>query len=213
MADAERPKLQPPPPPHSEQPSSPSASPRSSSPSGSIGSTGSIGSSSESSRGQTPPLDIISEDHMEMDLRADQVIDPEVALKACQEVLLQVKLQNREWVISPDTSSIKEEDERNRERDALLLLPLLHALEPDSFARGFANPSSSKHSWLLRLFDPSCLSLQADLLLLIQRAGGAGVMREPSFQLNDSEGGLYLPQLLNMSVPGHGGGDAIQPLP
>ncbi|KAK1876122.1 Phosphatidylinositol 4-kinase beta [Dissostichus eleginoides] len=102
---SQRPKLQPPSPPHSEQPSSPSASPRSSSPSGSIGSTGSIGSSSEgigseSSRGQTPPLDIISEDHMEMDLRADQVIDPEVALKACQEVLLQVKLQNREsWLL------------------------------------------------------------------------------------------------------------------
>ncbi|XP_045914736.1 phosphatidylinositol 4-kinase beta-like [Micropterus dolomieu] len=142
-----RPQLQLPPPPLSEQPSSPSASPRSSSPSGSIGSTGSLGSSSSASegigssgtssggdpRGPSPPLDVISEDAMEMDLGVDQVIDPEVALKACQEVLLKVKLQNKEapeqqqqqqqhytdvtecsspqWHISPDTSSIKEEDE------------------------------------------------------------------------------------------------------
>ncbi|XP_022603126.1 phosphatidylinositol 4-kinase beta-like [Seriola dumerili] len=105
-----RPQLQLPPPSHSEQPSSPSASPRSSSPSGSIGSSGSLGSSSSASegigssgmssggdpRGPSPPLDVISEDAMEMDLGVDQVIDPEVALKACQEVLLKVKLQNRE---------------------------------------------------------------------------------------------------------------------
>ncbi|XP_033493212.2 phosphatidylinositol 4-kinase beta-like [Epinephelus lanceolatus] len=103
-----RPQLQLPPPSHSEQPSSPSASPRSSSPSGSIGSTGSLGSSASEGigssgmsstgdpRGPSPPLDVISEDAMEMDLGVDQVIDPEVALKACQEVLLKVKLQNRE---------------------------------------------------------------------------------------------------------------------
>ncbi|XP_034088615.1 LOW QUALITY PROTEIN: phosphatidylinositol 4-kinase beta [Gymnodraco acuticeps] len=114
---SQRPKLQPPPPPHSEQPSSPSASPRSSSPSGSIGSTGSIGSSSESSRGQTPPLDIISEDHMEMDLRADQVIDPEVALKACQEVLLQVKLQNRELCEQQHVDNKREQQQQQQQQD------------------------------------------------------------------------------------------------
>ncbi|XP_063755193.1 phosphatidylinositol 4-kinase beta-like isoform X2 [Eleginops maclovinus] len=114
-----RPQLQLPPPPNSEQPSSPSASPRSSSPSGSIGSTGSLGSSSEGigssggsssgeQRGPTPPLDAISEDAMEMDLGADQVIDPEVALKACQEVLLKVKLQNREV---PDQQQVDNKQE------------------------------------------------------------------------------------------------------
>ncbi|XP_029282209.1 LOW QUALITY PROTEIN: phosphatidylinositol 4-kinase beta [Cottoperca gobio] len=145
-------------PPHSEQTSSPSASPRSSSPSGSIGSTGSLGSSASEGigssgtssggepRGPSPPLDVISEDAMEMDLGVDQVIDPEVALKACQDVLLKVKLQNRDvpeqqqvdnkqddqqqhytdstessgpqWHISPDTSSIKEEDEEEEEGGA-----------------------------------------------------------------------------------------------
>jgi len=75
------------------------------------------------------------------------VIDPEVALKACQEVLLKVKLQNREvlepqpvdnkqqqqqqhvestegsalsWHVSPDTSSIKEEDEEEEEGRSLV---------------------------------------------------------------------------------------------
>uniref|UniRef100_A0A8P4KJ56 Phosphatidylinositol 4-kinase beta n=1 Tax=Dicentrarchus labrax TaxID=13489 RepID=A0A8P4KJ56_DICLA len=79
-----RPQLQLPPPPSSEQPSSPSASPRSSSPSGSIGSTGSLGSSASEGigssgtssggdpRGPSPPLDVISEDAMEMDLGVDQ---------------------------------------------------------------------------------------------------------------------------------------------
>ncbi|KAI9548442.1 Phosphatidylinositol 4-kinase beta [Dissostichus eleginoides] len=119
---AESPQTAAPSPPHSEQPSSPSASPRSSSPSGSIGSTGSIGSSSEgigseSSRGQTPPLDIISEDHMEMDLRADQVIDPEVALKACQEVLLQVKLQNREVCEQQHVDNRQELEQQQQQDD------------------------------------------------------------------------------------------------
>lgn len=79
-----RPQLQLPPSPVGEQPSSPSASPRSSSPSGSIGSSGSLGSSTSEGigssgasssgdpRGPSPPLDVISEDAMEMDLGVDQ---------------------------------------------------------------------------------------------------------------------------------------------
>ncbi|KAI4789849.1 hypothetical protein KUCAC02_034990, partial [Chaenocephalus aceratus] len=189
---SQRPKLQPPPPPHSEQPSSPSASPRSSSPSGSIGSTGSIGSSSESSRGQTPPLDIISEDHMEMDLRADQVIDPEVALKACQEVLLQVKLQNREWVISPDTSSIKEEDEEEVEEGS----------------------SAKDESWLLRLFESKLfdVSMAISYLYKSKEPGVQAYIGNRLFSFTDSEVDFYLPQLLNMYVHMDTEvGDAISP--
>uniref|UniRef100_A0AAQ4R9G6 Phosphatidylinositol 4-kinase beta n=1 Tax=Gasterosteus aculeatus aculeatus TaxID=481459 RepID=A0AAQ4R9G6_GASAC len=91
------------PPPHGEQPSSPSASPRSSSPSGSIGSTRSLCSSSASegigssgvssggdARGPTPPLDVISEDAMEMDLGADQGTDPWLAVGDEQSWLLRL---------------------------------------------------------------------------------------------------------------------------
>uniref|UniRef100_A0A8C8CXB5 Phosphatidylinositol 4-kinase beta n=1 Tax=Oncorhynchus tshawytscha TaxID=74940 RepID=A0A8C8CXB5_ONCTS len=59
-----------------------SSSPRSSSPSGCSS------SDSDGMRGCSPPLDIISEDAVVLDL----VINPEVALKACQEVLQKVKL-------------------------------------------------------------------------------------------------------------------------
>ncbi|XP_045078183.1 phosphatidylinositol 4-kinase beta-like [Coregonus clupeaformis] len=59
-----------------------SSSPRSSSPSGCSS------SGSDAIRGCSPPLDIISEDAVVLDL----VIDPEVALKACHEVLQKVKL-------------------------------------------------------------------------------------------------------------------------
>ncbi|XP_068565491.1 phosphatidylinositol 4-kinase beta-like [Cebidichthys violaceus] len=124
-----RPQLQLPPPPHSEQPSSPSASPRSSSPSGSIGSTGSLGSSASEgigssgvssgggdARGPSPPLDVISEDAMEMDLGVDQVIDPEVALKACQEVLLKVKLQNREVPEQQQVDNKRQQEDQQQQQ-------------------------------------------------------------------------------------------------
>ncbi|XP_041759856.1 phosphatidylinositol 4-kinase beta [Coregonus clupeaformis] len=97
-----------------------SSSPRSSSPSS---------SGSDGMRGCSPPLDIISEDAVELDL----VIDPEVALKACQEVLQKVKLlkveeepellekcspqrllPNGTVYLEPfDTDSIKEEEEQH----------------------------------------------------------------------------------------------------
>ncbi|XP_020361044.1 phosphatidylinositol 4-kinase beta [Oncorhynchus kisutch] len=107
---------------HQSSSSPRSSSPRSSSPSG-------CSSGSDGMRGCSPPLDIISEDAMELDL----VIDPEVALKACQEVLQNVKLlkveeepellekcspqrllPNGTVYLEPfDTGSIKEEEEQH----------------------------------------------------------------------------------------------------
>nr|XP_020516243.2 phosphatidylinositol 4-kinase beta-like [Labrus bergylta] len=248
-----RPQLQLPPPPQSELPSSPSASPRSSSPSGSIGSTGSLGSSSSASegigsgissggdpRGPSPPLDVISEDAMEMDLGADQVIDPEVALKACQEVLLKVKLQNREapeeqqsndkqpgdqpqqqncecsspqWLLSPDTSSIKEEEEEEEEtgKDA----------EKQSLTRSestllptAASSSSSKQSWLLRLFESKLfdVSMAISYLYKSKEPGVQAYIGNRLFSFPDNEVDFYLPQLLNMYVHMDTEvGDAIRP--
>ncbi|KAL0962300.1 hypothetical protein UPYG_G00338290 [Umbra pygmaea] len=65
-----------------------SCSPRSSSPSGC-----SSDSSSDGIRGCSPPLDMICED---VAMELDMVIDPEVALKACHEVLQNVKLRKVE---------------------------------------------------------------------------------------------------------------------
>ncbi|CAJ1084226.1 phosphatidylinositol 4-kinase beta-like [Xyrichtys novacula] len=265
-----RPQLQlpPPPPPQSEQPSSPSASPRSSSPSGSIGSTSSIGSSSSASegigssgtscggdpRGPSPPLDVISEDAMEMDLGVDQVIDPEVALKACQEVLLKVKLQNREvpeqqqpepdkqqqnhpntdltessgpqWHISPDTSSIKEEDEGEEEEEEEGGRPGKDAekqaapqqepaARPESLSLPSASSSSSsKQSWLLRLFESKLfdVSMAISYLYKSKEPGVQAYIGNRLFSFPDTEVDFYLPQLLNMYVHMDTEvGDAIRP--
>ncbi|KAF0024079.1 hypothetical protein F2P81_022881 [Scophthalmus maximus] len=212
-------KLQLPPPSPGEQPSSPSASPRSSSPSGSIGSTGSLGSSSCASegfgssgvsssggggepRGQSPPLDVISEDAMEMDLTVDQVIDPEVALKACQEVLLQ-------WIVSPDTSSIKEEDEEEEEGPEQT--PPQAARLPSSSSRG---SSSSKQSWLLRLFESKLfdVSMAISYLYKSKEPGVQAYIGNRLFSFSDGDVDVYLPQLLNMYVHMDTEvGDAIRP--
>ncbi|CAK6981371.1 phosphatidylinositol 4-kinase beta-like [Scomber scombrus] len=240
-----RPQLQMPPPPHSEQPSSPSASPRSSSPSGSIGSTGSLGSSASEGigssgtssggepRGPSPPLDVISEDAMEMDLGADQgnqVIDPEVALKACQEVLLQVKLQQQDdhqqlcsdssgsapqWHIGPDASSIREEDEEEEEEEGRK-----HGDPPPS-ARSEPSPipsasssSASKQSWLLRLFESKLfdVSMAISYLYKSKEPGVQAYIGNRLFSFPDSDVDCYLPQLLNMYVHMDTEvGDAIRP--
>ncbi|KAM9838921.1 phosphatidylinositol 4-kinase beta-like [Aulostomus maculatus] len=253
-----RPQLQLPPPSNSEQPSSPSASPRSSSPSGSIGSTGSLGSSSASEgigstgtssggepRGPSPPLDVISEEAMEMDLGVDQVIDPEVALKACQEVLLKVKQQNKDvpeqqddqqqqqeqqepaphfnnspersnpkWLISPDTSSIQEEDEVDEE-DSTVPGDMSRA-EPSAPAcpESPPTPSSSKQSWLLRLFESKLfdVSMAISYLYKSKEPGVQAYIGNRLFSFPDSEVDFYLPQLLNMYVHMDTEvGDAIRP--
>ncbi|KAM8840550.1 phosphatidylinositol 4-kinase beta-like isoform 3-T4 [Spinachia spinachia] len=242
-------QLQLPPPPHSEQPSSPSASPRSSSPSGSIGSTGSLCSSSSASegigssgvssagdaRGPTPPLDVISEDAMEMDLGVDQVIDPEVALKACQEVLLMDKLQNREapeqqqqqqcfadptegsgpqWLVRPDACFIKEEDEGDEAEEE-------GRSQQDSSPPARPAPPSllpmveaSKQSWLLRLFESKLfdVSMAISYLYKSKEPGVQAYIGNRLFSFPDSEVDFYLPQLLNMYVHMDTEvGDAIRP--
>ncbi|XP_014896539.1 phosphatidylinositol 4-kinase beta [Poecilia latipinna] len=238
-----RPQLQlPPPPPLSEQLSSPSASPRSSSPSGSISSTGSLGSSSEGigssgvssggdQRGPSPLLDVISEDAMEMDLVVDQVIDPEVALKACQEVLLKVKLLDNKqqqddqkhadttdccgppWHMNPDTSSIREEEEENDD-EGQRETPAAQKQTPPAAPSESPSPSSSKQSWLLRLFESKLfdVSMAISYLYKSKEPGVQAYIGNRLFSFPDGEVDFYLPQLLNMYVHMDTEvGDAIKP--
>ncbi|XP_061764502.1 phosphatidylinositol 4-kinase beta-like isoform X2 [Nerophis ophidion] len=218
-----RPQLPLPPPPRDERPSSPSASPRSSSPSGSIGSTGSLSSASEgtasgdiaarndfAANGPSPLADqAISESAME----AEQVIDPEVALKACQEVLLKVKLQSREGAeplslderrhIGVDNASIKEEDE-DEEADGRGCCQ--QELPPQS--------SSSKQSWLLRLFESKLFDVSMAMAYLYKskEPGVQAYIGNRLFSFADSEVDFYLPQLLSMYVHMDAEvGDAIRP--
>ena len=190
------------------------------------------------------------------------VIDPEVALKACQEVLLKVQLQNREvpdqqqvdnkqqqddqhqqqqqhysevtecsgpqWHISPDTSSIKEEDEEEEEeeegggsgKDGDKQGCTSHrdprpSVQPESsLLPSASSSSSSKQSWLLRLFESKLfdVSMAISYLYKSKEPGVQAYIGNRLFSFLDSEVDFYLPQLLNMYVHMDTEvGDAIRP--
>ncbi|XP_062414644.1 LOW QUALITY PROTEIN: phosphatidylinositol 4-kinase beta-like [Pungitius pungitius] len=182
-------------------------------------------SSGGDARGPTPPLDVISEDAMEMDLGVDQVIDPEVALKACQEVLLMDKLQNREAPeqrrdddhqqdpadgSGPQRSSIKEEDEEDEAQDEGRSPPARPA--PPSL---LPLAEASKQSWLLRLFESKLfdVSMAISYLYKSKEPGVQAYIGNRLFSFPDSEVDFYLPQLLNMYVHMDTEvGDAIRPI-
>uniref|UniRef100_A0A674DXM7 Phosphatidylinositol 4-kinase beta n=1 Tax=Salmo trutta TaxID=8032 RepID=A0A674DXM7_SALTR len=161
-----------------------SSSPRSSSPSG-------CSSGSDGMRGCSPPLDIISEDAMELDL----VIDPEVALKACQEVLQNVKLLK-----------VEEEPE------------LLEKCSPQrrvpNGTNGDQSSAAAKQSLLLRLFESKLfdVSMAISYLYKSKEPGVQAYIGNRLFSFSDDDVDFHLPQLLNMYVHmDEDMGDAIRP--
>lgn len=169
------------------------------------------------------------------------MINPEVALKACQEVLLKVKLQNREipeqqqeqhytdvaeccspqWNVSPDSRSIKEEEEEEEgeegssgkegHKQSRTSQQDPHpSVQPESSSP----PSSSKQSWLLRLFESKLfdVSMAISYLYKSKEPGVQAYIGNRLFSFPDSEVDFYLPQLLNMYVHMDTEvGDAIRP--
>uniref|UniRef100_A0A3P8PCN6 Phosphatidylinositol 4-kinase beta n=1 Tax=Astatotilapia calliptera TaxID=8154 RepID=A0A3P8PCN6_ASTCA len=150
------------------------------------------------------------------------LIDPEVALKACQEVLLKVKLQDDQrqhpadvaergavtQLISPDAGSIKEEDEEDTDT------PSQPDPRPSARPEPFSPPSSSKQSWLLRLFESKLfdVSMAISYLYKSKEPGVQAYIGNRLFSFPDSEVDFYLPQLLNMYVHMDTEvGDAIRP--
>uniref|UniRef100_A0A8C6MKI1 Phosphatidylinositol 4-kinase beta n=1 Tax=Nothobranchius furzeri TaxID=105023 RepID=A0A8C6MKI1_NOTFU len=157
------------------------------------------------------------------------LIDPEVALKACQEVLLKVQmLENKQrqddpkqhnysetpelcsppWHINPDTRFIKEEDEDEGQKDAAKT-----QRDPSPLARSESS-STSKQSWLLRLFESKLfdVSMAISYLYKSKEPGVQAYIGNRLFSFPDSEVDFYLPQLLNMYVHMDTEvGDAIRP--
>uniref|UniRef100_A0A673ZX56 Phosphatidylinositol 4-kinase beta n=1 Tax=Salmo trutta TaxID=8032 RepID=A0A673ZX56_SALTR len=166
-----------------------SSSPRSSSPSGCSS------SDSDGMRGCSPPLDIISEDAVVLDL----VINPEVALKACQEVLQKVKLLKVEeepellqkcspqWRLPKgtpcDTGSIKEEEDEKCDPPRQIT-------------------QTSKQSLLLRLFESKLfdVSMAMSYLYKSKEPGVQAYIGNRLFSFSDEDVDFHLPQLLNMYV-------------
>lgn len=157
------------------------------------------------------------------------VIDPEVALKACQEVLLKVKLQKQDdkqqqqsdlsehcspqWHINPDTSSIKEENEEEEE-EGQKHGGASQQVPPPSARPESSSCSSSKQSWLLRLFESKLfdVSMAISYLYKSKEPGVQAYIGNRLFSFPNDEVDFYLPQLLNMYVHMDTEvGDAIRP--
>lgn len=163
------------------------------------------------------------------------MIDPEVALKACQEVLLKVKLLDNKqqqdnqkqhhqhaeatdcggppWHMNPDTSFIKEEEEENDD-EGQRETPAVQKKTPPAAPSESPTPSSSKQSWLLRLFESKLfdVSMAISYLYKSKEPGVQAYIGNRLFSFPDGEVDFYLPQLLNMYVHMDTEvGDAIKP--
>uniref|UniRef100_A0A8K9UR76 Phosphatidylinositol 4-kinase beta n=1 Tax=Oncorhynchus mykiss TaxID=8022 RepID=A0A8K9UR76_ONCMY len=144
-------------------------------------------SDSDGMRGCSPPLDIISEDAVVLDL----VINPEVALKACQEVLQKVKLLK-----------VEEEPE------------LLQKCIPQWRLPKETSSAAAKQSLLLRLFESKLfdVSMAMSYLYKSKEPGVQAYIGNRLFSFSDEDVDFHLPQLLNMYVHmDEDMGDAIRP--
>ncbi|XP_035291326.1 phosphatidylinositol 4-kinase beta isoform X1 [Anguilla anguilla] len=179
--------------------------------------------SDDSPRGPSPPLGIISEGAGEVGV----VIDPEVAKKACQEVLQKVKLLQGEsesegaaatggaeqglvnGSVHPEPAEggvtkppkIREEPEE----------PLPCTVKG---ARRRQKNNSSKQSWLLRLFESKLfdVSMAISYLYNSKEPGVQAYIGNRLFSFRYEDVDFYLPQLLNMYIHmDEDVGDAIKP--
>ncbi|XP_044305253.1 phosphatidylinositol 4-kinase beta isoform X1 [Varanus komodoensis] len=161
------------------------------------------------------------------------VIDPEVAKKACEEVLEKVKLMH---CISPDGSIQLRDGARMRgARQAGQKLPNGECCEikclddpPNKVqqeedepvggsvksARRRQKNNSAKQSWLLRLFESKLfdISMAISYLYNSKEPGVQAYIGNRLFYFRNEEVDFYLPQLLNMYIHmDEDVGDAIKP--
>uniref|UniRef100_A0A3P8ZG43 Phosphatidylinositol 4-kinase beta n=1 Tax=Esox lucius TaxID=8010 RepID=A0A3P8ZG43_ESOLU len=158
----------------------------------------------------SPSLGVISEGVTELTL----VIDPEVAKKACQEVLQKVKLLKGEgegsgFEVSVGGGGIIKPQKIHEEEDP-------ESLTPGSVksARRRQRHNPSKQSWLLRLFESKLfdVSMAISYLHNSKEPGVQAYIGNRLFSFRHEEVDFYLPQLLNMYIHmDEDVGDAIKP--
>uniref|UniRef100_A0A8C6UMP9 Phosphatidylinositol 4-kinase beta n=1 Tax=Neogobius melanostomus TaxID=47308 RepID=A0A8C6UMP9_9GOBI len=142
------------------------------------------------------------------------VIDPDVALKACQEVLLKVRLQNQDQ--DPLENHLDQTADQGSDQDSnpdsnldLPVTPWLIAEEEEE-----EHVSQSKQSWLLRLFESKLfdVSMAISYLYKSKEPGVQAYIGNRLFSFPDADSDFYLPQLLSMYVHMDTEvGDAIRP--
>lgn len=172
--------------------------------------------------GGGPALGVITEGVGEL-----AVIDPEVAQKACEEVLEKVKLMH---CVSPD-GSIRAKDRKGGGRwpglngDCCEIKCLDDPPEkiweedeqPPNSVKGVRlrqKNNSAKQSWLLRLFESKLfdISMAISYLYNSKEPGVQAYIGNRLFYFRHEEVGFYLPQLLNMYIHmDEDVGDAIKP--
>uniref|UniRef100_A0A665U2J4 Phosphatidylinositol 4-kinase beta n=1 Tax=Echeneis naucrates TaxID=173247 RepID=A0A665U2J4_ECHNA len=156
------------------------------------------------------PPDI--QDQSSQILLSVSVIDPEVALKACQEVLLKVKQQNRKVPEQQQLDNRQLEDQQQHNVDPTELSGPQWLLSQElSF---LPSAAASKQSWLLRLFESKLfdVSMAISYLYKSKEPGVQAYIGNRLFSFPDSEVDFYLPQLFNMYVHMDTEvGDAIRP--
>ncbi|XP_061117398.1 phosphatidylinositol 4-kinase beta isoform X2 [Conger conger] len=175
--------------------------------------------SSDIPRGPSPPLGIISEGTGEVPV----VIDPEVAKKACQEVLQKVKLLKGE---SEGVEAVAEQglvngDAHPDPAEGGVVKPPEIRQEPEEplpgtvkSARRRQKNNSSKQSWLLRLFESKLfdVSMAISYLYNSKEPGVQAYIGNRLFSFRYEDVDFYLPQLLNMYIHmDEDVGDAIKP--
>ncbi|KAM8921740.1 phosphatidylinositol 4-kinase beta isoform 3-T3 [Pelodytes ibericus] len=154
------------------------------------------------------PLGVIAEGVVELSL----VIDPDVAQKACQEVLEQVKLIHGSSVESLDKLESKES------AHIINTLRISEEDEPDinsvKNARRRQKNNSAKQSWLLRLFECKLfdISMAISYLYNSKEPGVQAYIGNRLFYFKNEDVDFFLPQLLNMYIHmDEDVGDAIKP--
>ncbi|XP_041649914.1 phosphatidylinositol 4-kinase beta [Cheilinus undulatus] len=171
----------------------------------------------------TPPLGVISEGVGELSL----VIDAEVAHRACQEVLQQVKLKQ----VDTDGSGLENGEVPAPEpapapatAPPIIVKPLKIREEDDDpdgpapgtvkSARRRQRHNPSKQSWLLRLFESKLfdVSMAISYLYNSKEPGVQAYIGNRLFSFPHEDVDFFLPQLLNMYIHmDEDVGDAIKP--
>lgn len=160
----------------------------------------------------SPPLDVISEGVGELGL----VIDPEVAKRACQEVLEKVRQihggvseEEEPELVNGDTDNTGPPPEISEEEVALA-----GPRNTVKSARRRQKNNSAKQSWLLRLFESKLfdISMAISYLYNSKEPGVQAYIGNRLFSFRHDEVDSYLPQLLNMYIHmDEDVGDAIKP--
>lgn len=162
------------------------------------------------------------------------MIDQEVALKACQQVLLNVRLQDRGQSPGPaptpghalgSTSGPAPGTIREEKKEEEGLTPEDSAQQRQQFqtsptqasptqAPPLQAPPSARQSWLLRLFESRLfdVSMAVSYLYKSKDPGVQAYIGNRLFSFANAQVDFYLPQLLNMYVHmDEEVGDAIRP--